>query len=201
MLLLALMQKRRPRRALVSAAGLLRQGLLLFTFGLVVTSAAGQDGPSAPEAQVKAAYLHKFPGFVEWPSGSFTSATSPLVMGVAGAEAVYQELSRLAAGRQVQGRAVEVRRVSLPLPDPLHLLYIGPEARREAGALLARTVGRPVLTVTDDSALQPAGAVLNLVEIEGRVRFEASPSAATASGLKLSSRLLNVAARVIEKTP
>ncbi len=173
--------------------------LLLVTKALPVHA---QDGPTASEAQIKAAYLYKFPGFVDWPSGSFSSDASAIVIGVTGADAIYQELTRQVAGRLVQGRPVDVRRVSSPLSGPaVQVLYIGSDAHRETAALLAQTAGRPVLTVTDNRAAPTAGAVLNLVEVDGRIRFEASLAAAAANGLKLSSRLLSVAARVTERVP
>src|SRR5262245_18288794 len=47
----------------------------------------------AEEAQVKAAFLHKFPGFVQWPQGALpATANEPFIIGVAGADAVFVHL-------------------------------------------------------------------------------------------------------------
>jgi hypothetical protein len=46
-----------------------------------------------------------------------------------------------------------------------------------------------------------AGAVLNFVETERRVHFEAAPGVAELGGLHLSSRLLAVARHVVGGAP
>lgn len=186
----------RPLRADSLGWGIAMIAAALLSLG---RPAAGQV---ASDAQVKAAYLHKFPGFVEWPADSFATPGAPILIGVLDAEAVYDELSRQVSGRMVKGRSVEIRRVhdAASLPT-VHVLYIGSEAHRDAAAVLAQVSNRPVLTVTNTKAGLAPGAVLNLVEIGGRIRVEASLPAAANNRLKLSSRLLGVASRVVEATP
>ena len=57
--------------------------------------------------------------------------------------------------------------------------------------------GRPILAVTDAPTGLADGGALNFVPVQGRVRFEASLPAAERAGLRLSSRLLAVAERVV----
>jgi hypothetical protein len=154
----------------------------------------------AEEAQVKAAYLHKFPGFVEWPESVISSNPSaPFVIGVAGAEAIYTQLAGIVPGRLVQGRHVEVRRVvDAKAAQSVHVLFIGREYARYAPAWIATVADHPILTVVEDIGLQ-SRAILNFVVRDGNVRFEASVNAANKAGLKLSSRLLAVAAHVEAK--
>jgi hypothetical protein len=151
--------------------------------------------PSADE--VKAVYVHKFPGYVDWPPRLFADAAAPFVLGVVGAEAVHAELLRLAVSRPVQGRSVVVRRVSDPDScADLHLVFVGRDAAPALEPWLAACRGLPVVTVTDAANGVERGAMLAFVEVEQRVRFEASPSAAERAGVKLSSRLLAVAERI-----
>lgn len=176
---------------------------LMFAFGLSLPPVdGGADAPVAP-ATVKAAYLQKFPGFVDWPPDAFASAGAPFVIGVAGAEAVLSELLAAArAGRRIQGRALEVHPVSPgALPHVLHLLYVGREAAGEAPALLADARATHALLVTDLPEGLQLGAALNFVESDGRVRFEAAPGAARRADLRLGSALLSVATRVVEEAP
>ena len=163
--------------------------------------------PAAPTAdQVKAAYLHKFAGYVDWPPKVFSDAAAPFVVGVVGADHVYAELARLVAGRTVQGRAVEVRtipREGTPLADgAVHVVFIGRDVGASTAAgIVAAYKGRPILTVTDLPRGADAGAALNFIESDKRVRFEATPAVAEQGGLRLSSRLLAVAERVNGATP
>ena len=172
-------------------------GLLLAALGGV---AMAQPAPDAD--QVKAAYLHKFAGYVDWPAAVFANASAPFVYGVVGSERIYAELARLVAGRTVQGRSIEVRRLTrTDEVANLHVLFVGKESGASVVPVLAAYKGRPVLTVTELPIGLDAGAVLNFVEGDNRVRFEAAPAAADQVGLKLSSRLLAVAERVAGANP
>jgi hypothetical protein len=55
--------------------------------------------------------------------------------------------------------------------------------------------------VTDMAQGLERGAALVFVETESRLRFEASLPAAEQAGLRLSSRLLSVAERVVKAGP
>jgi hypothetical protein len=163
----------------------------------VVGATFASEASRPTSDQVKAAYLHKFAGYVDWPASVLASPEAPFVVGVAGAESVYLELEKLAVARPVGGRSVEVRRLRRPDPEPgMHLVFIGKEFAGELWSWLAAFEGHAILTVTETPGGLEAGAVLNFVEVGNRVRFEASLRAAEAAGLKLSSRLLAVAQRV-----
>jgi hypothetical protein len=177
---------RRVRRAV---AGCLAMAALALGAGWA-------DADEAPESSVKAAYLYKFLTYVDWPAHAFTAPDSPQVIGVMGNDDVLADLQRLVAGRSVNGHPLVATRVvpgdSLEL---LHVLYIGRNAR--AAAAVRSLAGRPVLTISDAPAGLAEGSVLNLLLLNGKVRFEASLPAAERAGLKLSARLLAVAERVV----
>jgi hypothetical protein len=150
----------------------------------------------ASESAVKAAFLYKFGGFVEWPPDTFRSPSAPFVIGVFGDDAVAAELERLTRGREVNGHPVAVVRVKDGDDlTPLHLLYAGGPRESRVRELLASVRG-PVLTVADSALTGRAAPVLSFTQDEGRLRFAASLTAANARGLKLSSKLLAVAQSV-----
>jgi len=162
---------------------------------------AGAQAPVQEEV-VEAAYLHKFAGFVDWPAEAFRTPASPIVVAVAGAPRVYDELVKVARGRSVLGRPVEARLLhAADLPEGVHVLFIGRGAAAEAAALVAAASKAHVLTVTDLSTGLDAGAILDFVQVDGRLRFEASLGAARRADIRLSSKLLSVAARVAEDAP
>jgi len=181
------------RLALVQAVSVLA---LLFAHA----TASAQQGSSIEE--VEAAYLHRFAGYIEWPPQAFPSAQAPFVVGVAGSEKVYAELARLSSGRPVQGRPVQVRRLLRPQEvAAVHLAFIGPEAWSVVPAWLNAAEGLPVAVVTDAPRGSDLGALLTFVNVDNRLRFEASMPAAERAGLQLSSRLLAVAKRVVGGPP
>jgi YfiR/HmsC-like len=180
---------RLPRRIALAS-------LLVGALGLVLGTGAAQAQQRASEASVKAAYLYKFLGYVDWPPAAFASAQSPVVIGVLGAEAIAEELKSLVAGKHVNERPVTVRKLEAEDPlDGLHVLFVARPA--DLPRQLERTRGAPILTVTDGPRSLESGSMLNLIPVDGRIRFEAAPAAAEHAGLKLGARLLSVAERVL----
>lgn len=173
--------------------------LLLLTCALAANAAADATPPApdkASAAQVKAAYLHKFASYVDWPQGSFAQPDSPLKIGVLGDAQVWQELSELARDRERDGRPVAVTR--LVPGDSLagyHILYLRAPTPARIGDLLS-AVPEGVLTVADADGAHPRASVMSFFLEEGRVRFGVSLQAAGHQRLRLSSRLLAVARNV-----
>lgn len=148
------------------------------------------------ESLVKAAFLHKFASFVEWPAGSFPRADTPLRIGIFGDDQVWRDLRDLARDRDRDGRPVVVTRIGPGEPlTGQHILYLHASAPGRITDMLA---GLPegVLTVADSDGAHPKGAVLSFFIEDGRVRFGVSVEAAARQKLRLSSRLLSVARSV-----
>lgn len=151
------------------------------------------------ELGIKAAYLYKFGGFVEWPQGAFAAPAAPLVIGVLGADALADELDQAVAGRRVQERPVAVRRLRPgERIEGVHVLFVGAAQDARLAEVAAGVRGRPVLVVGESESATGRGAMINFVVAQNRVRFDVALPAAEAGGLKISARLLGVARRVID---
>jgi hypothetical protein len=147
----------------------------------------------ANEVQVKAAYLYKFAGFVDWPGSAFSRADSPLVIGVAGSDELAGQLEQVVAGRSIGTHPLAVRR--LRRGDSLaglHVLYVAD--RSLSAELLAGARGLPLLTVGDGA--EGPDNMICFVVVEQRLRFEVALGQVAPSGLKISARLLAAALRV-----
>jgi hypothetical protein len=165
---------------------------------LVASCAQAQGQGGAIERQVKAAYLFKFGGFVEWPETSFARPDSVLLIGVAGSEPLAEELERMVAGRSVNGHPVRVRRVQPgePLAD-LHILYLDSALERGAmTAMLATARGHALLTVSDSADAMQLGCMINFLVAEDKLRFNIVLRYVAPSRLRISARMLAVAHRV-----
>ncbi len=171
----------------------------LALFFLLLVNWARAMSPATPlEQQVKAAYLYKFAGFVEWPEGSFARPDAPMVIAVAGNELLAAQLERTVAGRTVNGHPVQIRRVQAGADlTGAHILFVDALLARDAIAgLLAAARGHAVLTVSDSAQAPSSGVMINFV-IEGeRLRFDVALREVGPSKLKISARMLAVAHRV-----
>ncbi|HEX7812814.1 MAG TPA: YfiR family protein [Burkholderiales bacterium] len=170
---------------------------VLLLLGACWAAMAADDSPESLEQQVKAAFLFKFIGYVEWPAEAFADPGSPLVIGVAGDDSLAQELGRVIARRTMNGRAVSVRQLrSGESLAGIHMLFASRSQLARLGELSAHP--RPVLAVTDVAKGLEQGSAINFVTAGNRVRFEVSLDAAKRNGLKIGAPLLSVAMRVQE---
>lgn len=155
-------------------------------------------GDDVPEAAVKAAFLYKFGGYVQWPAQAFKSSSEPFVIGVLGDDEIASRLEQLTTGRSIAGRRIEVTRLDgSALPLAMQMLFVA--AAGERGSSMVRRARRDgLLIVTQGEEPFESGAAINLVVRDGRVGFEIAPVAAERSGLHISSRMLSVARRVVQ---
>jgi hypothetical protein len=144
---------------------------------------------------LKAAYLYRFPGYVDWP-GDPRNPT--FTIAVLGARNVVDELEKILAGQTVKARPARVRKInSVAEIGDAQVVFIGAD---QSPSTIKRAVdalgARPVLVVTDDSRGIELGGTINFMQVERRIRFEVSLSAAKRSRLTVSSELLSVALKV-----
>jgi hypothetical protein len=171
-------------------------GVLLLWIYVVAFAAASAaaEAPVPIERTVKAAFVYKFLSFVEWPADIFTAADSPLIIGVYNADDIAAELAPMVRDRLVGSHPVEVK----PLRDSdslhgVHVLFIGKIDSVRLSRLTRLAQQQSTLTIAESEGALDAGAVINLVIVDGRVRFEVALNHAERSRWKLSSRLLALA--------
>lgn len=184
----------RAMTMLAIAAGCVLLALVCLT---AVGAQSRADGANL-ERNVKAAFLYKFLGYVDYPDSVAPGVGEPLVIGILGADDVAEELGRITVGRNMNGRAVVVRKLRSPeAAGKVHMLFIGEEDSAETEKALAAVRQMPVLTVTESGHNLRQDSVINFRVVDERVRFEVSLDAAERNHLKLSSRLLAVAYKVL----
>ena len=150
------------------------------------------------EDAVKAAFLYRFAGYVDWPQDIAGQAPDdPFTIAVVGDDGVVRELQRLLPSHAIKNHPAEVRRIRRiqDLGDA-QMLYVAPHHRENLRRMLVALADKPVLIVTDEDGGLDAGSTVNFLLVDRRVRFEVSLAAAERSGLKISSELLSVAAHV-----
>jgi hypothetical protein len=180
------------RRMSGRAVGLLGA---LFVLATSVMAQSPRDEPT--EASVKAAFLYKFAAYVEWPARA-APADSPFVIGVTDDNAVASELEKIVPGRAIAGHPIVVRRVRRgEAPGELQAFFAGGDDPDRAAIRSAQKQG--ALVVTECRDWLGAGSAINFVVAADHVGFEISLEGADRSGLRISSRMLAVARRVVQK--
>ncbi len=163
---------------------------------LGATAARGQ---TANEPSLKAAFLHNFIRFTEWPADVERQGRPP-VLCVLDADDVARELETVERAAAPGGLGI-VRRVGAG--DDLRacaLLYMGRVDGRSASTILGGLAGSPVLTVSDRDDWTRHGGVVNFYVENNHMRFAINVAAARRAHLQISSRLLSLA-RIVEDEP
>ncbi|WP_165842957.1 YfiR family protein [Phenylobacterium deserti] len=146
---------------------------------------AAPAGAQPSDAAIKAAFITKFPAFVQGlPDGA------PLNVCIVGPDSFGSAIERSAAVRVV------VRRLAVVTPTSgCHVVYATGGARQSVRDALAIVAGAPVLTITDGGA-GPTRGMIHFVVAGERVRFHVDTLQASRSHLQLSSKLLALALSV-----
>lgn len=166
---------------------------------LLLFSGARAQSPTAGEYQVKAAFLYNFAKFVEWPPSGFSDASAPLRICVFGQDPFGQELRDITREKIVNGHKLQVDQVvDLKLARACHVLFISSSEKAQLTSILESLRGTDALTVGDAKGFVQQGGMINFLLENNRVQFEVNQKAAEQAGLKISSKLLNVAKHVIE---
>jgi YfiR/HmsC-like len=161
---------------------------------LACASAFAEDPVQrTPEYQIKAAFLYNFAKFVEWPAEALDRREA-MVICVFGRDPFQGALDRVVAGKTVNGRPIEIRRTSdFAAARSCHVLFIAAAGSGHAGQITTAVRNFGVLTVTEVDRSSEPDSMINFVMEENRVRFQISSKAATAAGLRISAKLLQLA--------
>ncbi len=139
------------------------------------------------EYAVKAAYLTKFVPFIEWPDNVFTSSSAPVTICILGADPFDGTIDKSVSGSG-SARPLAIRRIdSMVAADGCQVIYAG-----DAGpGTFDPLAGKPVVTVTD-SGVSTHG-MISFVMVDNHVRFDIDDAAAARNGIRISSKLLELA--------
>ena len=173
--------------------------VLVAVAGLPVVAADAPLAQATLEYKVKAAYLLNFTRYVDWPEWTFAAPDSPIQICILGADPFGAVLEKTMAGRSSKGRPIEVLRAS-QLDERLiscHIVFLSHSEFQQLGARLAKLEHKPVLTVGESPDFLRDGGIINFVIVHNQVHFEVNIGAAERAGLKLSSRMMPLANRVI----
>ncbi len=166
--------------------------LFAFVLCLVLGGARAQDTPS--EYQVKAAFLFNFAKFVEWPDAAFPAPNSSFIIGVLGDDPFGPALDKAVEGKTLNDRKIVVRRFDQAGEvKGCQMLFISRSEQKNLGKILEHLGKSNTLMVSEMPQMLARGGMINFLIEEHKVRFDINPDAAERAGLKISSKLLQLA--------
>ncbi len=176
------------------------------------------DTESNREYRLKAAFLYNFLTFIDHERfrepDEGDDPNQPIRIGILG-EDPFEDAFRPLQEREVRHRRVVVTRFQSlerfsdeqgrvperhPQVDRLrecHALFICPSEKAYLARLLSPVRRESILTVADTPGFLEAGGIIHFVVVDNKVGFEINTSAAQRAGLRIRSRLLRLAKRVV----
>lgn len=163
--------------------------------------ASGKAPRSAPEYNVKAAYILLFIRYVTWPSGSFAAPDTPITVGILGWDPFGKVLDETLEGMSVNGRRLEPRRLDdVNGARNCHVVFMARDEQSRLAGWVRELGNRPILTIAESPEAIAAGAMVNFILEGNTIRFEIGRTAAEKSGMRIASPMM-VSAKKIHGGP
>jgi hypothetical protein len=181
------------------ALRLVSTATVLCLFSCFLFPLAAQD-PRTAEYRSKANYLTTFPSFVDWPDAAFPSPQARFLICVRGDYPFGTTLAVLARDASPHGRSIEVRWVHKDQDlRSCQIVFVSRSESKRYATLLQALNGAGVLTVGETGDFLAAGGAISFSLTGDSLRFEVNLIAAENAHLKISSRLLTLAWRVLKQ--
>ncbi len=186
---------------------ILSRAVVLASFGLASMALAGSvlsqislpavgTSDESLEYRVKAAYLLNFTRYVEWPE-HFAAADSTLNICVLGTDPFGRVLDATVAGRTAHGRPLRVRRIRAAAESPgCEVVFVSRQTWQRTPQSLKALGQMGSLTVGESEEFARGGGVIGFVILDETVRFVVNDEARDRAGLRISSRMLSLAAAI-----
>jgi hypothetical protein len=176
-----------------------RVAALVAAVAMVATPSMAVPAQEANEQLLKVAFIYNFAKFTTWPDSVFADAKAPITFCVIGKHEFGNAFDSV-QGKSVGGRTVVVKYLSAYRDkDECQVVYVAPSEKARLPKIVSTSKEVHALTVSDLDGFGESCGIIQMVRgADDRIGFEINVKAAEQSGLKLSSKLLNLAKRQVE---
>jgi YfiR/HmsC-like len=153
---------------------------------------------AAEEYRVKAAFIFHFAQLVDWPAEKPIGTDNSLVLCTLGEDPFQGMLEGTVAGKAIGNRILRIRHLGEPQEmQACQIVFLGRAQSKRIPMLVANLHNAPVLTVGETAGFLDAGGMIDFLLEDNKLRFEVNLEAAESADLKIGSRLLVLAQRVV----
>ncbi len=144
------------------------------------------------QASIEAAqsiFIYNFTRLIEWPNkdGDF-------VIGVLGSGSLVGELSKTTAGKTVGMQKIVVKKIrDISEINKLNVLFVSNGNSGKMNEIVAKVGNSHTLIITERKGMLDAGAAINFILNDDRLKFELRSSNASKHGLRVLSKLESMA--------
>lgn len=179
--------------------------IMIICMGSTPVTARQKPMETRLEYKIKASFLYNFLFYVTWPETGPGNADRPrdskIVIGMMGKDP-FGDFFKIVEGKKVFNKRIVIRRFKAgthpSLLSQCHILFISASLKPVVADILESIEDYPVLTVSEIQGFAQKGGMINFVAMENNVSFEINRNAAAKVGITLSSKILRVAASIVE---
>ena len=168
---------------------------IVLSFFLISDLPAVEKG--FPEAKIKTAYLYNFLRFVEWP----TDITNRAHLCVVGHKEEYHDSLQSLTSLTINNEYVTVKEFNegngLQDLTNCRIIFVTTEASHRQKIVVNTVRGKNTLTVGESAGFASHGGMINFIERDDRINFEVNLNAVSETDIKITSRILRIADRII----
>ena len=157
----------------------------------IVVSAQSFAESENNEYNIKAMFVLNFMKYVEWPQ---EPNSDTFKIGVVGESNIYQALLLLVANRKENSK-IKIYKVNTDLNEEYQILIIARNENNRIESLSKKYQGKGTLIISEECK-NNNNASINLVNINNKIRFEINNIQAKLGGIKISSKLSEMAISV-----
>jgi hypothetical protein len=149
----------------------------------------------AQMAKFKALFLYNFAQNIGWPTAEDQS--SQFLVTVVGDKEMATELKQLAKVKKIGVKEmVVVETNQVKNIEKSHIIFLGQSKSNLMPDLNNNQKGQPVLIISSKEDLCKQGAGISFVTIDGKLRFQISPTNIESRGLKMAGKLTTLGINV-----
>lgn len=168
---------------------------LLLTGLLLVLCSSGkvaQEGSAADEYTLKALFVYNFTKHIDWPTSA--SMGNRFLICVTGKSEIKEKLQATLKGRKILDKPIEIKEITRPEEaEGAQILYICRGRIETAQSYIDHLFDKPLLIITEDRNMIQKGSCINLIQKDGKLRFELSETNLRNKGLRVSNQLSGLA--------
>jgi hypothetical protein len=194
--------------------------IFMLLAALFAAPAMAEDSEQNRERQIKAAFLYNFINVVDWPKEKMPDNDEPIIIGVIGNKDFIKAFDPI-KDKQIRGKKIIIKhfkdlnelkesegknnseqKKTIESLKKCHVVLFCTRdstpidnSRQITDALK----NSPVLTVGEQASFLENGGTINFLMVDHKIRFEINLDSAKRNSLKIRSKLLKLAKRVIKE--
>jgi len=167
--------------------------MTLFFFSWTIFIPYSYAVVSAPEHEVKAAFLYNLGKFITWPSDIFDQQKDEFFICIFGQDPFEDYIDMIAEAKKVQKRKIIINRFNqINQNKQCNIIFITKSEQSKLEHVLNWAKGKPILTVSDINSFIEKGGMIKFYKRHGRVNIAVAINRLERHHLKASARLLSI---------